>query len=439
MKKEIHRKGRYISLFIATLSLLLCLLMMSSCSDMAVIVGIKDVEINQKGELIISYTNGESENLGVVVGKDGEDFTASVENVYNNSITIEGSFDDVSAVARKGIGSTVSIVCRTENSASSGSGVIYKLNKANGEAFIITNYHVVHNDSITTNGGIYDDISVYLYGSETYLEENDTAAIDAEYVGGSATYDIAVLHVEHSNMIRNSEIVSGVTFADSSLVSAGSTAVAIGNPEGEGLSVTSGIVSKESEFVYFLKNENSNEYTSMRLMRIDASVNPGNSGGGLYNSSGELIGIVNAKIVAEGVESIGYAIPSNIALAAAENIIDNCFDTDKTAAQKCLIGVTLGYIDGHAEVGEDGRIYTRETVFAENVSFGSIAYGKIRVGDIFKSVKIGDRQFDIKMFYNVTEAMLWARVGDTVTFEIDRDGEPLTVELVMTAEGVAEY
>lgn len=439
MKKEADKKRIYAKLFLVVTSLLICLLMMSSCADMAVIVGIKDVEINENGELVVNYTNGESENLGVVVGEDGKDFTASVENVYNNSITIEGTTDDVSAVARKGLGSTVSIICRSDSGAASGSGVIYKLNKANGEAFIITNYHVVHSDSIVTNGGIYDDISVYLYGSETYLEETDTAGIEAEYVGGSVNYDIAVLHVVHSGVLRTSKIASPVTFGDSSAAKVGSSAVAIGNPEGEGLSVTAGVVSKESEYIYLLKSENSNEYISMRLMRIDASVNPGNSGGGLYNSSGELIGIVNAKIVAEDVESIGYAIPSNVALAVAENIIDTCYKTNKTAVQKCLIGVTLGYIDGHAEVDENGKIYTKETVFADEVSRSSIAFGKIREGDVFKSVKIGDRQFEVNMFYNVTEAMLWARVGDTVIFEIERDGEPMTVELVMTANGVTEY
>ena len=72
---------------------------------------------------------------------------------------------------------------------------------------------------------------------------------------------------------------------------------------------------------------------SFRVMRVDAPVNSGNSGGGLFDGQGKLIGIVNAKIVDEGVENIGYAIPSNVAVSIANNIIDYCYRTDTERVQ----------------------------------------------------------------------------------------------------------
>ena len=70
---------------------------------------------------------------------------------------------------------------------------------------------------------------------------------------------------------------------------------------------------------------NINGKTEMRVIRVDTAVNPGNSGGGLFNSKGELIGIVNAKIISSDVENIGYAIPSSVAINVADNIINHTF------------------------------------------------------------------------------------------------------------------
>ena len=78
---------------------------------------------------------------------------------------------------------------------------------------------------------------------------------------------------------------------------------------------------------------------SFRVMCTDTAVNSGNSGGGLYDNEGNLIGIVNAKIVDDGVENIGYAIPSNVAVSIAENIIDYCHGTDEERVQIALLGI----------------------------------------------------------------------------------------------------
>ena len=125
-------------------------------------------------------------------------------------ITSDGS--SIPATSAKGLRSAVGIVCNfqatiqqggwrpgssnttTQDYFSAGSGVIYQMDKTAGDAFIITNYHVVYDASSNTENGISDDISVYLYGSE--IEEK---AIEATYVGGSLYYDIAVYHVDTSS------------------------------------------------------------------------------------------------------------------------------------------------------------------------------------------------------------------------------------------------
>ena len=99
--------------------------------------------------------------------------------------------------------------------------MIYKMDKTEGDAFIITNYHVVHNSNATSVSGISTDIKVFLYGSEG---EGD--GIEATFVGGSANYDIALLKISGSAALKES-IAAAATFANSDKVSVLDTAVGI--------------------------------------------------------------------------------------------------------------------------------------------------------------------------------------------------------------------
>ena len=208
-------------------------------------------------------------------------------------------------------------------------------------AFVITNYHVVYDSDSDTDNHVSDQIYLYLYGME-----DEAYAIPATYVGGSANYDIAVLRVEQSEVLKSavdSGSAAAVTVGDSDVVLPGETAIAIGNPSAtglSGLSVTRGIVSVDSEYITMTAADDSGE-VSFRVIRIDAPVNSGNSGGGLYNDAGELIGIVNAKINSVELESIGYAIPSNVARAIADNIIDYCYGADCETVMRGMLGTTF--------------------------------------------------------------------------------------------------
>ena len=214
-------KRKICSVTIALLLIILAVFAFSSCSTDP--ISILNTEINDDGELVIYYSDGSEKNLGVVVGKDGKNGKDGKDGVdgidgkdgkdgidgengkdgingsdgADGSTIITGGEPSLSSAIAKGLRSSVSIVCKftqsggwfgsSSTSASAGSGVIYKINKSEGDAFIITNYHVVYYSGSNTANGISDDITVYLYGSETA-----GGAINATYVGGSLNYDIAI-------------------------------------------------------------------------------------------------------------------------------------------------------------------------------------------------------------------------------------------------------
>lgn len=419
-------------------------------------------EINERGELVLKYNNGKEQSLGVVVGKDGQDGqdgqdgkdglngeNSSGGSVGSITITTDGS--STPAASSKGLRSAVSIVCTfqatvqqggwrpgsgsttTKSYSSAGSGVIYRLDKAEGDAFIITNYHVVYDASSDTENGISNDISVYLYGSE--IEEK---AIEATYVGGSLYYDIAVLRVEDSEILAASDACA-VDVADSDRIVVGDSAIAIGNAQGLGISATSGVVSVDSEYITMTAADGKTE-VSFRVMRVDTAINSGNSGGGLYDDEGNLIGIVNAKIVYDGVENIGYAIPSNVAVSIAENIMDYCFGTDTERVQRALLGITVSTTDSKAVLDPaTGLVQIKETVSVYEVTSGSPADGTLQANDVLVSATLNGKVLEITRQYHIIDMMLDVRAGDVVTLSILRGGEEMTVSMTITEDCLMAY
>lgn len=435
---------------ICVLICVICLLCSLSACSFRRPSGIAEAQINDQGELILIYQNGAQQNLGVVVGKDGADGVDGNDGTDGTTV-ITGGTGAAAVASAKGLRSAVSIVCnftatiqnsgfrpgwgntRTEEYSSSGSGVIYRLDREEGDAFIITNYHVVYDSSSDTANGISEDIRLYLYGSA--IEEK---AIHATYVGGSPYYDIAVLRVEDDPILRESNACA-VDVTDSDTVVAGNTAIAIGNAEGLGISVSVGVVSVDSEYITMTAADEKSE-VSFRVMRVDAAVNSGNSGGGLYDGNGSLIGIVNAKIVDDGVENIGYAIPSNVATSIADNIIDYCYGTDAESVQRAMLGITVSASDSKAVYKtETGLMQIEETVTVYEVSKGSIAEGILQAGDILTCATVNGKKMNITRQYHIIDMMLDVRAGDTVELDILRNGEQSSVRIQITEECLTAY
>lgn len=406
-------------------------------------VGIIHSQINDQGELILYYSDGSSENLGVVVGADGADGMDGQDgqNGINGSDGTVTSTNNVASAAAAGLRSAVSVWCTFYQEGwrgtvteyySAGSGVIYQINKEEGDAFIITNHHVVFDAKSRTSNGIAEQITLYLYGSEMEGKE-----ITATYVGGSQNYDIAVLRVEDSEVLRQSQ-ATAARVADSDGVLVGSTAIAVGNPEGMGISTSSGVISVDSEYITMTAVDGYTE-VSYRVMRIDTAVNSGNSGGGLYDEQGRLIGIVNAKTVDDSVENIGYALPSSTVVAVADNIIHYCFGSNCESVQRAIMGVTVTTTDSGAVYDDaTGRVSVVETVEIYEVTAGQIG-AVFQPGDVLVSVTVGGNTKPITRQHHVIDMMMTARVGDTVQFVVLRGGVETNLSLTVTQDCLTAY
>lgn len=202
------------------------------------------------------------------------------------------------------------------NTSSKGAGVIIQINKNTNEAYILTCYHVV--------GNYTAQIFVCLYDSYVPMY--------ATLVGLSQDNDLAVVKVTNSQIA--STIATAVTVSDSAALIEGDTAIAIGNPNSKGFAVTSGVISRFNVPVVPYGT------TTLITIQVDTAINGGNSGGGLFDSNGNFIGIVESKINSQNVDNVAYVVPSNRAISVA----------------KCLIrtGGQLQYVDADYSVSVAG-------------------------------------------------------------------------------------
>lgn len=190
----------------------------------------------------------------------------------------------------------------------SGSGVIFK--KSGGSAYIVTNNHVIE-------GAAKVDVSLY-----------NGEKVAAEVVGADALTDLAVVKIAAEH------VTDVIEFGDSSVLRPGDQVLAIGNPLGLDLSrtVTQGIVSAVDRSISVSTSAGEWE---MNVIQTDAAINPGNSGGALINTEGKVIGINSLKISQNGVEGLGFAIPSKDALPIVNQLIE------KGKVDRPYLGVSL--------------------------------------------------------------------------------------------------
>ena len=331
-----------------------------------------------------------------------------------------GSLDNVSE-AKRTLFSTVSIISDFNGTPAAGSGVIYKIDKQTGDAYIITNYHVIYYK------GMASKIDLYLYGMQ-----NKSYAIPATFVGGSITNDIAVLKVTGSEVLKKSHSIAA-TFGNSDLVRVFDTAIVVGNANGDGMSATKGIISVENESIDILGA--TDEVITLRVIRTDAAINQGNSGGGLYNASGELVGIVTARTSGAYVDNLGYAIPSNLVKYLADNIIDNCNGKDKTQVERPVLGVTIKASSlGVIIDPETGDILQAQKVSVDIINEDSVLKDMLQVGDIINSITIDGVKYEIIKTYQIPNLMLLARVGSVVVANATRGEQTFDISITITSE-----
>ena len=230
-----------------------------------------------------------------------------------------------------------------QESTSCGSGII--IGKNDSELLIVTNNHVVE-------------------GAETLTVSfaNETS-VEASIKGTDSSKDLAVVAVPLDSIDDDTmNAISVITLGDSDKLQVGEPVIAIGNALGYGQSVTTGIVSA-------LDRNLDMEGFDSKLIQTDAAINPGNSGGALLNANGELIGINTAKVNANAVEGMGYAIPISDATSVIENLMNRETRTKVDESEQGFLG-----IEGYDVTSEKAEMYSIPTgVFVRSVEDGSAA------------------------------------------------------------------
>ena len=277
----------------------------------------------------------------------------------------------------------------TPNRIGTGSGVI-----VSPDGYIITNNHVIEG------------------ATKIEVTTNNNVRYTANLVGTDPYTDIAVLK------ITAEENLPYLYFGNSATTQIGEWVLAIGNPFNLNSTVTAGIISAKA------RDLNARDDKNQSFLQTDAAVNPGNSGGALVNTAGELIGINTAiTSMSGGFEGYSFAVPSNIARKVFEDLVEF------GSTQKGLLGVRGAAISPEykeqfpqLELTENEGFYVAQTI----EGMGAARAG-IQEGDVLLKVD----QVKIKQFSDLTGYLESKRPGDAVEVLLKRDGKEkrLTVTL----------
>ena len=274
----------------------------------------------------------------------------------------------------------------------SGSGIILT-----SDGYIVTCKHVV-------DGA--ESIKVIL---------NDDKEYDAKLIGSDTRSDLAVLKIDKTGL-------TPATLGDSDMLTVGEDVIAIGNPLGELRgTATSGIISA-------LSREVTVENTKMKLIQTDAAISPGNSGGGLFNASGSLVGIVNAKASSNNSEGLGFAIPVSSVKTIISNLIDHGYVLGRAYLGVYTQDVTLSSDSNNGFNGFFGNFFnsgTSSVQIAQIVSGSAAEKAGLKTGDLI--LKVNDTE--ITSNSALASIISGFNAGDTATLTIQRDGKEQTVSV----------
>ena len=269
-----------------------------------------------------------------------------------------------------------------------GSGVIIS-----SDGYILTCAHVVDGAS---------NITV------TINDKDYTATL----VGEDTTSDIAVIKIDANGL-------TPATVGDSDSLKVGQNVMAVGNPLGElGGTVTGGMISALNRSVTI---QGTNSTNTMSLIQMDASVSPGNSGGGLFNMNGELVGIVNAKSSSSDAEGLGFAIPINDAIKVAQELLENGYVTGRP-----YLGITyLAVTD--AQTAQQLGVNAYGVYIVDVTKGGPADQAGLKAGDRIVSVDGSE----IAAKDDLGTLMQKHAAGDTLAITVARDGQMQTVNVTL--------
>ncbi len=265
-------------------------------------------------------------------------------------------------------------------SEGAGSGIILT-----SDGYICTNYHVVDNA---------ETIKVILYDERMYT---------AEYIDGDELNDIAVIKINVSNL-------TPAKIGSSQDSRVGDKVMAIGTPYGIDYrgTMTSGYISALDR-QYVLRNESGTVNKVQKMIQTDTSVNPGNSGGPLFNTKGEVIGVVSMKIAGYEYEGMGFAIPIESVIDMIHDIIENGKITNSTggATQGAALGIT-----GFAVTKDETYVFSGDSVY---YVFEDPENGK-------PSINVGTSIFPVYIPIDDTNQLIMNGIADPVVYTAPATG-----------------
>ena len=321
-------------------------------------------------------------NINTLINTEkAPDFTVAAENTVNAVVHVKNlaqnsgqmTFEDLFFGRRS-----------QSPQIGTGSGVII-----NTDGYIITNNHVITNAQ---------EISVTMNNNKTYV---------AELIGTDPKTDIALLKID------SDEDLPFITFADSDNAKIGEWVLAVGNPFNLTSTVTAGIISAKARDLSGTSKQS--------FIQTDAAVNPGNSGGALVNTNGELVGI-NTAISSQTGSYVGYsfAVPSNIARKVIEDIMEY------GNVQNGILGIQGGALN--SLVAEKIGVTDTEGIYIDRVIEDSGAEkAGVRKGDIIKEID----HIKISKFADLTGHLNTKRPSDVVNLSVLRDGETSTIPVTL--------
>lgn len=325
--------------------------------------------------------------IGVVVGvlvfssfmpkNNNTDITKSIKKAKDAVVTIEtrnGSVEE-----------------------STGTGFIYKttLNKA----YIMTNQHVVDNLGVTV---------INSKGEET----------EGKVLGSDQKLDIAIVEISKKYAPKK------IKFGSSNKVEIGEQIFTIGSPMGKDYAgtVTVGVLSGRNRKVPTIMEDYNEWY--MNVLQFDANINPGSSGGPLFNKDGEVIGICVMKLIKEEIEGMGFAIPSEQALAYVDTL-----EKGKDIEWPEL-GIAM------VEVGNVAELNSRNITVPESVSNGIVILEIKEGSSADKNLKVGDiiteiDKVKVSESSEVKYALMTHKKGDTITVKVIRNGKTKNINITL--------
>ena len=287
--------------------------------------------------------------------------------------------------------------------AGTGSGVVYKIE--NGEAYIVTNHHVIED------------------AEKLEITLADGSKKEATLIGSDIWTDLAVIKVDADG------IETVANFGNSEVLKQGETVIAIGNPLGLDFygSVTVGVISGTNRAVPVDLNGDGTEDWQSEVLQTDAAINGGNSGGALVNLNGDLIGINSMKIASEAVEGLGFAIPINTVIPIIQQLEGN------GQVVRPAMGISL------MDLTDIPAFYQAQTLqLPEGITTGVVV---AEVVDGSAAAEAGMKQYDVifEMDGQTIESVIDLRqhlytktaVGDTLNVKVYRAGKVVELNLIL--------